>query len=93
MLQQLQLDFAAQIPVPNVQTQPELAAIMKQSGVFADADIDRALAEIEDVTGSKNINVGVSSILLAIQTAKQDQDKTGRFAEVLAEMCADNAVM
>lgn len=65
---------------------------MKQSNVFNDADIDRALADIEDVTGSKNINVGISSILLAIQTAKQDADKTGRFAEVLGEMCADNAV-
>lgn len=66
---------------------------MKQSGVFADADIDRALAEIEDTTGSKVINVGISSILLAIQTAKQDSDKTGRFAEVMGEMCADNAGM
>ncbi|KAI5236949.1 AAA-domain-containing protein [Aureobasidium subglaciale] len=93
VLQQLQLDFSAQVAVPNVQTQPELAAIMKQSGVFSDPDINRALGEIEETTGSKTINVGVSSILLAIQTAKQDQDKTGRFAEVLSEMCADNAVM
>ncbi|KAI4849148.1 AAA-domain-containing protein [Aureobasidium sp. EXF-8845] len=93
VLQQLQLDFSAQIPVPNVQTQSELQVIMKQSGVFSDSDINRALGEIEETTGSKTINVGVSSILLAIQTAKQDQDKTGRFAEVLSEMCADNAVM
>jgi vesicle-fusing ATPase len=93
VLQQLQLDFSAQIAVPNVQTQSELQVIMKQSGVFSDSDINRALGEIEETTGSKTINVGVSSILLAIQTAKQDQDKTGRFAEVLSEMCADNAVM
>lgn len=93
VLQQLQLEFSAQVAVPNVQTQSELAVIMKQSGVFSDSDINRAMGEIEDTTGSKTINVGVSSILLAIQTAKQDQDKTGRFAEVLSEMCADNAVM
>jgi vesicle-fusing ATPase len=93
VLQQLQLDFSAQIPVPNVQTQSELAVIMKQSGVFSDSDINRALGEVEETTGSKTINVGVSSILLAIQTAKQDQDKTGRFAEVLSEMCADNAAL
>jgi vesicle-fusing ATPase len=92
VLQQLQLDFSAQIPVPNVQTQSELAVIMKQSNVFSDSDINRALGEVEETTGSKTINVGVSSILLAIQTAKQDQDKTGRFAEVLSEMCADNAM-
>jgi vesicle-fusing ATPase len=93
VLQQLQLDFSAQIPVPNVQTQPELAAIMKQSGIFADGDVNRALTEIEETTGSKSINVGISSILLAIQPAKQDEDKTGRFAEVLSEMCADNAAL
>ncbi|KAG9556733.1 AAA-domain-containing protein, partial [Aureobasidium melanogenum] len=93
VLQQLQLEFSAQVAVPNVQTQSELAVIMKQSGVFSDSDINRAMGEIEETTGSKTINVGVSSILLAIQTAKQDQDKTGRFAEVLSEMCADNAVM
>ncbi|KAH0288706.1 AAA-domain-containing protein [Aureobasidium namibiae CBS 147.97] len=93
VLQQLQLDFSAQIPVPNIQTQSELAVVMKQSGVFSDSDINRALGEVEETTGSKTINVGVSSILLAIQTAKQDQDKTGRFAEVLSEMCADNAAM
>ncbi|KAH0289331.1 AAA-domain-containing protein, partial [Aureobasidium melanogenum] len=93
VLQQLQLEFSAQVAVPNVQTQSELAVIMKQSGVFSDSDINRAMGEIEETTGSRTINVGVSSILLAIQTAKQDQDKTGRFAEVLSEMCADNAVM
>ena len=93
VLQQLQLEFSAQIPVPNVQTQSELAVVMKQSGVFSDSDINRALGEVEETTGSKTINVGVSSVLLAIQTAKQDQDKTGRFAEVLSEMCADNAAM
>lgn len=93
VLQQLQLEFSAQIPVPNVQTQSELAVVMKQSGVFSDSDINRALGEVEETTGTKTINVGVSGILLAIQTAKQDQDKTGRFAEVLSEMCADNAAM
>ncbi|THZ27758.1 AAA-domain-containing protein [Aureobasidium pullulans] len=92
VLQQLQLEFSAQIAVPNIQTHSELEAIMKQSGAFADADIQRALTEIQETTGSRTIDVGVSSILLAIQTAKQDQDRTGRFAEVVSEMCADNNV-
>jgi len=90
-LQQLQLDFISQLPVPNVQTQAELATIMKQSGVFQDADIERSLREMEETTGSKNVNVGISGILTAIQTARQDADVPGRFAEVLGEMCADNA--
>jgi len=91
VLQQLQLDFNAQIPVPNVQTSPELAAIMKDSKVFTDNDIERAIDEIKETTGSELINVGVNNILTAIQTAKQDQDVTGRFAEIVGEMCAENS--
>ncbi|KAL1311557.1 hypothetical protein AAFC00_001676 [Neodothiora populina] len=93
VLQQLQLDFGSQIPVPNVATPAELAVIMKESKVFNDTDVARAISEIKDTTGSETINVGVSSILTAIQTAKQDQDVTGRFAEIVSEMCADNSAM
>ncbi|GAB7351580.1 hypothetical protein MBLNU459_g2202t1 [Dothideomycetes sp. NU459] len=92
VLQQLQVDFSAQIAVPNVQTHAELATIMKQSGAFSDNDVQRAIQELQDVTGSENVNVGVASILTAIQTAKQDADPTSRFAEIVGEMCAENAV-
>merc|ERR1711939_759780 len=38
ILQQLQLNFMAHIPVPNVQTQQELAHIMQESGAFSAPD-------------------------------------------------------
>lgn len=65
---------------------------MKQSGAFSDQDVQRAIQELQDVTGGEGVNVGVSMILTAIQTAKQDSDPTGRFAEIVGEMCAENAV-
>ena len=91
VLQQLQLHFKSQIAVPNVQTQQELAHIMKESGAFGDSDIQRVMGEIEQTTGSREIGVGVQQVLLGIQTAMQDEDRTGRFAEVMCEAIADNA--
>ncbi|KAK5124403.1 hypothetical protein LTR85_001620 [Meristemomyces frigidus] len=91
VLQQLQLNFKAQIAVPNVQTQQELAHIMQESGAFSSTDVQRAIGEIEQTTGSRNINVGVEGVLLGIQTAMQDEDRTGRFAEVISEAIADNS--
>ncbi|KAI6883659.1 AAA-domain-containing protein [Hortaea werneckii] len=92
ILQQLQLNFMAHIPVPNVQTQQELAHIMQESGAFSAPDVQRAVGEIEQTTGGQKINVGVAKVLLGIQTAMQDPDRTGRFAEVIGEAVADAAV-
>lgn len=89
VLQQLQLNFKAQIAVPNVQTHQELAHIMQESGIFSSPDIQRAIGEIEQTTGSREVGVGVERVLLGIQTAMQDEDRTGRFAEVLSEAIAD----
>lgn len=85
VLQQLQLDFKAQIAVPNVNTQEELAYIMRDSEIFSDADVQRAIGQIEDTVGKKEIGVGVQQVLLGIQTAMQDRDRAGRFAEVMAD--------
>jgi vesicle-fusing ATPase len=89
VLQQLQLDFQAQIAVPNVNTQDQLAKIMQHSGIFSDSEIRGAIGNIEETTGSKEIGVGVQRVLLGIQTAMQDQDRAGRFAEVLADAIAE----
>lgn len=89
VLQQLQLNFKAQIAVPNVRTQQELAHIMQETGVFEGNDVQRVVGEIEQETGGKEIGVGVSQILLGIQTAMQDKDRAGRFVEVMCEAIAD----
>lgn len=92
VLQQLQLNFKAQIAVPNVQTQQELAHIMQESGQFGDGDIQRAMSDIASTTQGQRINVGVQQVLLCIERAMQDDtDRAGRFAELISEDIADNA--
>jgi vesicle-fusing ATPase len=80
--------FDAEIAVPNVNSQRELGHILQESNAFE--DIDRALREIEESTGSKDIGVGIKKILTGIETAKQDQDVPGRFARVMSRAIAAN---
>jgi len=65
---------------------------MQESGAFSGPDVQRAIGEIEETTGSRQVNVGVSRVLLGIQTAMQDEDRPGRFAEMISEAIADNSV-
>jgi vesicle-fusing ATPase len=89
VLQQLQLDFQAQIAVPNVNTQDQLAKIMQHSGIFSDSEIKGAINDIAESTGGDQIGVGVQRVLLGIQTAMQDENRAGRFAEVMADAIAE----
>ncbi|KAK6438472.1 transport between ER and Golgi ATPase protein [Oleoguttula sp. CCFEE 5521] len=87
VMQQLQISFNQQIAVPNVNTQQELAHIMHDSGQFE--DIQRAIQMIEETTGKREIGVGVQQVILGIQTAMQVEDRTGRFAEVMADFISE----
>lgn len=82
--------FDAEIAVPNVNTQAELAQVLQQSGAFPDRDQQRAIGEIQEITGSTDVGVGIKKILTAIQTAKEDQDVPGRFARVMSHAIASN---
>lgn len=62
---------------------------MNQSGAFS--DIDRAIHELRDTTQSDSVDVGIKKILLGIETAKQDQDREGRFAQTIARAKAQLA--
>lgn len=92
MLSQLDLfnRFSAEIAVPNVNTPAELGYILQTSGVFSDSDQQRAIKEIQEITGSAVVGVGIKKILTAIQTAKEDQDVPGRFARVMSQAIATN---
>jgi vesicle-fusing ATPase len=92
VLQQLDLfsRFDYEIPVPNVGTQAELAHILQHSGVFSEQDQNRAIREIEETTGTRDIQVGVKTILTTIETAKEDSDMPGRFARALTRSIAAN---
>jgi len=89
VLQQLQLRFDNQIPVPNVQSQQELAQIMQESGVFGPDDVSRAIGEIEQTVQNQEIGVGIARVLRGIETAKQDSDRASRFAELMSDAIAD----
>lgn len=95
MLTQLDLfsRFDAEIAVPNVNTQAELAHVLQQSGAFADRDLQRAIGEIQEITGNADVGVGIKQILTGINTAKQDQDVAGRFARVMSRQISANRSM
>lgn len=84
VLQQLDVftSFDSDIAVPNVNDYAELAFIMKQSGVFSNPD--RAIQELREMTQTDSVGVGIKKILLGIETAKQDRDREGRFAQTIA---------
>ncbi|KAF2445715.1 AAA-domain-containing protein [Karstenula rhodostoma CBS 690.94] len=82
--------FDADIAVPNVNSQPELAQVLQQSGAFSDGDQQRAIGEIQEITGSTDVGVGIKKILTAIETAKEDQDVPGRFARVMSSAISAN---
>lgn len=86
VLQQLNLFqvFDQKIAVPNVNSQAELHMILEQSRAFADSN--RAIGELQDMTQSDSVGVGIKPILLAIDTAKQDDDREGRFAQTVASI-------
>ena len=88
VLQQLDVftAFDSDIAVPNVMTHTELSHIMKQSGVFQEPE--RAIRELQELTRSDSVGVGIKKILLGIETAKQDRDREGRFANVIARAVA-----
>ncbi|CAO2654252.1 Nn.00g109850.m01.CDS01 [Neocucurbitaria sp. VM-36] len=83
--------FDAEIAVPNVNTQAELAHILRESGAFSDRDLQRAISEIQELAGgSAEVGVGIKKILTGIETAKQDSDVPGRFARVMSRAIAGN---
>ncbi|CAN9346808.1 unnamed protein product [Alternaria alternata] len=68
----------------------ELANVLQESGAFSDSDQQRAISEIQEMTGNTEIGVGIKKILTGIETAKQDQDVPGRFARVMSRAIAAN---
>lgn len=94
VLQQLDLfsRFDADIPIPNVNTQNELAHVLQKSGAFSDQDLQRTIGEIQESTGDTKIGVGIKKILTGIETAQQDPDLPGRFASVVTRQINANRV-
>ena len=84
VLQQLDLftAFDSDIAVPNVGSYDELAHILMETRAFEDPR--RPVEELQNIIRGESVGVGIKKILLGIETAKQDQDMAGRFANVIA---------
>lgn len=91
VMQQLGIwnDFSADIPVPTVSTYQELEYVVRESKAFAPQEISSSLREIQEITGSQDVRVGIKRVLLAIETAKQDANKASRFAGVMSRAIAE----
>ena len=87
-LQQLDLwtSFDSDIAVPNVNGHQELGFILQQSQAFRDPA--GAIQQLREHTRSDSVGVGIKKVLLAIETAKQDSDREGRFAQTIARAVA-----
>lgn len=94
LMQQLSIwnNFSADIPVGNVNTYQELGYIMNESRAFSPQEAQHAIREIQEITGAQEVGVGVKRVLVAIETAKQDEDKVSRFAGVLGRAIAERGV-
>jgi vesicle-fusing ATPase len=92
VLAQLQLlqFFSSEIAVPNVNTQQELAWILHETRAFAsDAEIRNVIAQLEDVTRTKNVGVGIKQVLTAINKAKEATgDVSGSFVDWMGQAIA-----
>ncbi|KAI5810245.1 P-loop containing nucleoside triphosphate hydrolase protein [Peziza echinospora] len=85
--------FDAEIPVPNVASHRELKHILKETGLFnSQQETDRALNDLAQATGTTGLNVGIKKILMGVETAKQDEDSSGRFVSVMSRAVRDMEV-
>ena len=89
VLQQLDLftEFDYDIAVPNVANYDELGFILQTSQAFRDPG--RAIQELQTLTRSNTLGVGIKKILQGIETARQDSDMEERFASFIARAVAE----
>ncbi|KAJ6256296.1 hypothetical protein Dda_8794 [Drechslerella dactyloides] len=76
--------FDGELGVPNVGSHEELAHILAELRAFGDRDQAAAVRQLQEITTSRRLGVGIKKIILAVETALQDDDKAGRFASVMS---------
>ena len=62
----------------------DLNHILQELRAFSPQQQNYALQELTELTGTKILGVGIKKIILAIETAKQDEDMAGRFASIMS---------
>ncbi len=81
--------FDSQVPVPNVANHEELKIVLRELNVFNADDTQRVLTDLEESTRSRELNVGVKKILMAVETARQDRDPAARFSSAMSTAVID----
>ena len=77
--------------VPNVHDYNDLASVLREVKAFdSESDVDLSLQEIKQTTNRDELGVGIKDVLFSIATARQSDNKPGRFAEEMANMMAVN---
>ena len=84
--------FDSEIGVPNVGTQQELAHILREVNAFSEQEQQRALHELADMSRTRQLGVGIKKIIMATETAKQDEDPAMRFATMTQKAMAEAGV-
>jgi vesicle-fusing ATPase len=80
--------FDAEIYVPTISRLKDLDEILKETKTFDDSLRNNILQEIESITGGKEIKVSIKKILSFLETSSQDEDRSGRFIELLSNSIA-----
>jgi vesicle-fusing ATPase len=75
--------FDAEIPVPTVPNLKDLNEILKSVNAFDEQSRHAVIQELETITRSKEVKVGIKKILSILETSRQDEDVARRFVDLL----------
>jgi vesicle-fusing ATPase len=82
--------FDAEIPVPTVASLKQLNDILKEVKIFDDQIRLGVLAELEGITRTKDVKVGIKKILTVLETSRQDEDVPRRFVDLMSNSIAES---
>ena len=82
--------FDAEIPVPTVPNLKDLSDILKSVNAFDDQTRLSVINELETMTQSQDVKVGIKKILSILETSRQDEDVGRRFVDLMANSIAES---
>jgi vesicle-fusing ATPase len=82
--------FDAEIPVPTVPNLRDLSDILKSVNAFDDETRHEVINELETMTQSQDVKVGIKKILSILETSRQDEDVGRRFIDLMANSIAES---
>jgi vesicle-fusing ATPase len=82
--------FDAEIPVPTVPDLTDLSEILKSVNAFDDQTRNDVINELETMTQSQAVKVGIKKILSILETSRQDEDVGRRFVDLMANSIAES---